>query len=138
MASIRARRPDSSASCSEQLERLVGDAVLRVIEEDARGLGRHPLAALGIIGEQSSQVQAPHVHIVIFEGPPCRVFARRSCENVSDRAGISDILSDSFMASFETSPVFRRAASPPTAEIRRERRWRYRLRDNVAAALRAS
>ena len=30
----------------KELERFVGDAVLRVIEEDARRLGRHPLAAL--------------------------------------------------------------------------------------------
>ena len=30
----------------QQLERLVGDAVLRVVEEEADGLERHPLAAL--------------------------------------------------------------------------------------------
>ena len=36
----------------QQLERLVGDAVLRVIEIDARGLGGHAFAALGIVGEQ--------------------------------------------------------------------------------------
>ena len=51
MASMCERRPDSSASCDEQLEGFVGDAVLRVVEEDARGLGRHPLAALGVVRE---------------------------------------------------------------------------------------
>ena len=35
MASMRSRRPDSSASCEQQLERLVGDAVLRVVEGQA-------------------------------------------------------------------------------------------------------
>ena len=40
IASMRSRRPDSSASCTQQLERLVGDAVLRVVEEEAGGLER--------------------------------------------------------------------------------------------------
>jgi hypothetical protein len=35
---MRSRRPDSSASCDEQLEGLVGDAVLGVVEEEAGGL----------------------------------------------------------------------------------------------------
>ena len=37
----------------QQAERLVGDAVLGVIEEEPRGLGRQPLAAAGIVGEQT-------------------------------------------------------------------------------------
>ena len=40
----------------EQLERFVGDAILRVIEEDAGSLGGHPLPALGIIREELSQM----------------------------------------------------------------------------------
>ncbi len=43
----------------EQLEGLVGDAILRVIEEDAQVLCRHPLAALGIIREQLSEGANP-------------------------------------------------------------------------------
>ena len=38
IASMRARRPDSSASCTSSAQRLVGDAVLRVVEVDARRL----------------------------------------------------------------------------------------------------
>ncbi len=36
----------------EELEGLVGDAILRVVEEEARRLGRQALAALGIIREE--------------------------------------------------------------------------------------
>ena len=49
MASMRARRPDSSASCDEQPQRLVGDAVLRVVEVEAGGLDRQALAALRVV-----------------------------------------------------------------------------------------
>ena len=45
MASIRSRRPDSSANWHEQVERFVGDAVLGIVEIDAHGLGRQTLAA---------------------------------------------------------------------------------------------
>ena len=55
MASMRARRPDSSASCKSRAERLVGDAVLGVIQEEPRGLGGEPLAAAGIVGEQTGE-----------------------------------------------------------------------------------
>ena len=59
MASIRARRPDFLGQLQEQLEGFVGDAILRVIEVDARSLERHPLAAPGIIGEQFAEMQSP-------------------------------------------------------------------------------
>ena len=77
MASMRARRPDSSASCSEQLERLVGDAVLRVVEVRAHRLGRHALAALGIIREERPQMQFPDLLVVGFEGLPGRACGER-------------------------------------------------------------
>ena len=56
MASMRDCRPDSSASADEKLEGFVGDAVLRVVQEEAHRLGRHPLAALGIIREEIAQM----------------------------------------------------------------------------------
>ena len=68
IASIRARSPDSSASCTsnpeaallgqltEQRERLVGDAVLRVVQIDPRRLGAHAPAAPGVVGEELPQV----------------------------------------------------------------------------------
>ena len=40
----------------QQLERLVGDAILRVIEIDARRLDRQALAALRIVGEELPQM----------------------------------------------------------------------------------
>jgi hypothetical protein len=61
----------------EQLERFVVDAMFRVIEVDAGRLRSHPLTARRIIREQIPQVQAPHGLIVIPEGLPCRVCARR-------------------------------------------------------------
>ncbi len=65
IASIRSRRPDSSASCSEQRERLVGDAVLRVVEEEAGGLERQPLAALRVLREELAQVQRRAIFCVV-------------------------------------------------------------------------
>ena len=56
----------------EQLEGLVGDAILRVIEEDAQVLCRHPLAALGIIREQLSKVQIPDLLMVSCQCLPGR------------------------------------------------------------------
>ena len=41
----------------EQLEGFVGDAVLRVIEEEAHRLGGHALAALGVVREEVAQMQ---------------------------------------------------------------------------------
>ena len=58
IASIRARRPDSSARSKKQLERFVGDAIFRVIQVNAGGLRGHALAAPGIIREEVPQVQS--------------------------------------------------------------------------------
>ena len=54
----------------EQLERLIGDAVLGVIEEDAGGLRRQPLAATGIFGEQVAEMHVAHLLGVSFQGLP--------------------------------------------------------------------
>ncbi len=43
----------------EELEGFVRDAVLRVIEVDARGLSRQTLAAVGIIREELAEMQVP-------------------------------------------------------------------------------
>ena len=51
--------PHSSAELEQQPQRLVGDAVLRVVEIDAGGLGREPFAALGVVGEELPQMQRP-------------------------------------------------------------------------------
>ena len=44
-------QPGSFGELDEQLERLVVDAILRVVEVDAGGVRGHPLAARGIVGE---------------------------------------------------------------------------------------
>ena len=59
MASIRSRRPHSSASCTSSRSVSSVIAVLGVVEVEAGGLDRQPLAALGIVGEQLAQVQRP-------------------------------------------------------------------------------
>ena len=40
----------------EECHGLVGDPVLRIVEVDARRLGRHPLAALGVVREKLSEM----------------------------------------------------------------------------------
>ena len=56
----------------EELNRLVGDAVLGVIEVDADGLGGQALPALGIFGEELPKMQLPDFQVMGFEGLPCR------------------------------------------------------------------
>ena len=56
MASIRSRRPHSSASCQQQPQRLVGDAVLGVVEVESDGLGGQALARARVVGEERAQV----------------------------------------------------------------------------------
>ena len=51
-------------------ERLVGDAVLRVIEVQARCLGRETLTALRVVGKQVAQVPPLHLLMVGGEGLP--------------------------------------------------------------------
>ena len=70
IALIRARKPDSAASFKSSFERLVGDAVLRVIEEKSGGLDGHPLAAFGVGGEKLSEMQSLDFLVVRREGFP--------------------------------------------------------------------
>ena len=54
----------------EQPQRLVGDPVLGVVEEDPRGLERHPLAAARVGREELAQVQVLHLRVVEGERGP--------------------------------------------------------------------
>ena len=58
IASILRAQPGLLGELDEQPERLVVDAIFRVIQVDAGGLRGHPFAARRIIREQVSQVQA--------------------------------------------------------------------------------
>ena len=49
----------------QQLERLVGDPVLGVVQEQPRALGRQPLAAGGVGGEQLAQMHPLELAVVL-------------------------------------------------------------------------
>ena len=56
----------------EERQRLVGDAVLRVVEVDARRLRGEALAALRVVGEEIPQMQVADLLVValqILPGP---------------------------------------------------------------------
>jgi hypothetical protein len=55
---------DSLRQLEQELERLFGDAVLRVIEVDPTCLGGHVLAALWIICEQCSQMDVTNLGVM--------------------------------------------------------------------------
>ena len=54
----------------EQAEGFAGDAIFRIIQEDARGFGSQFLAAGGIAGKQIVQVHPANSLKVILECPP--------------------------------------------------------------------
>ena len=54
----------------EERERLVGEPVLRVVEEDARRLGSHSLAPLGVGREQIAEVRVPDRLVMAPQGGP--------------------------------------------------------------------
>ncbi len=54
----------------QQPQRLVRDAVLRVVEVEPGALGAHPLAAAGILGEQRAQVHPPDLLQVALQRDP--------------------------------------------------------------------
>ena len=58
MASIRAAQAAFVRQLKQELERFVGDAVLRVIEEEADRFGCQALAAFGVGGKELPQMQA--------------------------------------------------------------------------------
>jgi hypothetical protein len=58
----------------EQLQRFIGDAVLRVIQMQTRSFGRHALAALRVVRKELAQMQLPDTSMVSGEGIPCLTF----------------------------------------------------------------
>ena len=56
MASIRDSQARLFGQLDQELEGFIGDAILRVVQEEAHRLRRHPLAAPGITGEEISQM----------------------------------------------------------------------------------
>ena len=78
MASIRV--PESRLLCEpdEQSQGLVGDAVLRVVEEEAGSLGGQALAARRVVGEERAQMNVMHRPRVRLERLPRRAAGERS------------------------------------------------------------
>jgi hypothetical protein len=56
----------------EQGQGLVGDPVLRVVENEAGALSRQALAAVGIVGEQVAEVAFADLGVVLLERLPGR------------------------------------------------------------------
>lgn len=55
----------------QERERLIGDAVLRIIEVDADGLSRHALPALWIVREECPKMPLPNCLVMGVRGLPC-------------------------------------------------------------------
>jgi hypothetical protein len=56
----------------EQLERLVGDAILGEVQKQSGGFGGESLAAFGVVSEQFSQGQFLDLFVMRGEGFPSR------------------------------------------------------------------
>ena len=72
---------------TQKPQRLVGDAVLGVVEIQAGGFHRHALAALRVVGEKLSQVQAADLLVMRLQRLPR--WARRQRRLVRHRSLIS-------------------------------------------------
>ena len=69
IASRRSASPGLAREVDEQLDRLVGDAVLRVVEVEPGGLGHEPPAPLGVVGEELAQRGGGRRCVVALEQP---------------------------------------------------------------------
>ena len=58
------------ATVQQELDRVGGRPMLRVVEEDARALGHHPARPVRVRGEQVAQVDVPQHRVVEREGLP--------------------------------------------------------------------
>ncbi len=67
-------KPRLVRQIDKQLQSLAGDAVFRVVEEDAGRLGGQPRAARGVCREQVSQVNIAKFFAMRFKGQPRRAF----------------------------------------------------------------
>src|SRR5262245_55581977 len=56
----------------EQLHRLAGSAIFRIVEIEAHGLRRQSLSAAGVIGKEPPQIQLAELPVMRFQGLPCR------------------------------------------------------------------
>ena len=57
----------------EEADRLVGDAILRVVEVKAGAFGGQALAPVGIIGEERPQMHIADLPVMLLQGLPRRL-----------------------------------------------------------------
>ena len=120
IASVRSGRPDSSASCEQEAQRLVGDAVLRVVEVDPGALGDEPVAARRILGEEIAQVEVTDLGVVPLERAPGSTFAQWSHRATTLRAtsvtssGVKPNLALSSLSGAEAPKVCIATIAPPS------------------------
>jgi len=70
-------QPARVGQSDEKTDRLIRDAVLRVIEGQAGGLHGEALAARRVVGEQRSQVHVAHLLVMRHKRPPRRERGQR-------------------------------------------------------------
>ena len=102
----------------QQVQRLVGHALLRVVEEEAGGLGGEALAAAGIRREEPPQMGLADRGGVTRERLPCGKHRERRAGAVRDR-GAHGLLRRRGRA----SRVFMGCSSDPRRRARRRRAW---------------
>src|SRR5262249_30755251 len=71
--------PALAGQLAEQQQRLVGDPVLREVEEEPGAVGDQALAALGVLGEELAQVALADLGEVRLEAPPGGRLTHRAC-----------------------------------------------------------
>ncbi len=104
----------------EEPQRLVGDAVLRVVEVDAGALGGEPLAAGRVLGEEVAQVCRADLGVVALERRPGRPFAQRRHRAATSRAtsltasGVNPNFWTSSFSGAEAPNVFIATIAPPS------------------------
>ena len=77
IASMRSAQAALLGQPQQQPDRLVGDAILRVVEVEAGGFGRQALAPPGIVGEELPQMQIAHRLVMRRQRLPRRALGQR-------------------------------------------------------------
>ena len=113
-------QPRLLGELEEQPQRLVGDAVLRVVEVDAGALGGETLAARRVLGEEVAQVCLADLRVVALERLPGRAFAQWRHRAATSRAtsltasGVNPNFCTSSFSGAEAPNVFIATIAPPS------------------------
>ena len=120
IASVRSRESRLLGELEEQPQRLVGDAVLRVVEVDAGALGCETLAARRVLGEEVAQMCLADLGVVALERRPGRSFAQWRHRAATSRAtsltasGVNPNFCTSSFSGAEAPNVFIATIAPPS------------------------